>query len=59
MVSPFKFLQKQQLFPILQNKVSAKLKEYSVILTTYFYGMNQKITKSVDSNFTFQSYERF
>ena len=40
------------------------LKEYSVILTTYFYGMNQKIqTKkliskiSVDSNFTFRSYE--
>ena len=46
-----------------------KLKEYSVILTTSFYGMNQKIhcvTKkkkkklipkvSVDTNFTLSSY---
>ena len=40
------------------------LKEYSVILTTSFYGMNQKIqTKkayfqkiSVDFNFTFSCY---
>ena len=48
---------------IVSTQFDPTLKEYSVILTTSFYGMNQKmLTKkliskiSVDSNFAFSSY---
>ena len=55
--------EKVQYYTTLFIPVSEILKEYSVILTTYFYGMNQKIqTKKLiskisgDYNFSFLSY---